>query len=485
MTTRTQHIGAAAAVGDSVEDALPDKERVRDAAAQLAEAGVEYVLSCWVDLLGVPKTKPVPLSAFEELCAGKGPQFAVHSISMVPELGPADPDQISLPDLDTLTICPWDRRYAWMFADLYIGDSGKPYELCPRLALKRQIDAATEAGYGFLFGFEPEFIVMRYTADGELRKAFDDDPSSPRGERLRRQAYGYDAEFSLDAMAFLGEVGDALNELGWDLKDVVAEGAYSQFELDFGPTDPLGAADRVVFLRTLLKQVAKQHGLFVTFMPKPTNGDWRSGAHINHSIQPADDRDANLFKNGDGAWTTTALHAAGGILAHAEALTALACPTVNSYKGLVAKVPGFEGGTVTWAPTHVCYGENNRSAMLRFPQSRPAIENRAADLCTNPYLAVAMTIAASVEGVQESISPGPPVNTSLYDLTDAERESSGIRRLPRNLLEAVEAFDADPLAKRVLGPTMHDSYSRYKHDEWHRFHTHVADWETTEYMRFF
>src|SRR5437899_3305625 len=101
----------------SLQDSLPDAERIEEADASLKAAGVEYVLSCWIDLLGIPKTKPVRIDEFEALCKGRGPQFAVHSVSMVPELGPADPDQIALPDLDSLLICPWDKRIAWVFAD--------------------------------------------------------------------------------------------------------------------------------------------------------------------------------------------------------------------------------------------------------------------------------------------------------------------------------------------------------------------------------
>ena len=232
---------------------LPDIERVREAKAMLSEAGVRYVLACWIDLLGVPKTKPVPLSNFEDVCMGKGPQFAVHSVSFVPELTAADSDQIPVPDLDTLVVCPWDRTCAWMVADLWWEDA--PYNLCPRQALKRVVRDAAAKGYAGFAGIEPEFIAMRWQ-DGQPVKAFDDDPLAGEGVRPRRQAFGYDAEYSIDSMGFLGALIDILEELGWGLKDVVAEGAYSQFELDFGYTDVLRMADRLVFLRVLLKEVA-------------------------------------------------------------------------------------------------------------------------------------------------------------------------------------------------------------------------------------
>ena len=153
---------------------------------------------------------------------------------------------------------------------------------------------------------------------------------------------------------------------------MVAEGAYSQFELDFGYTDVLRMADRLVFLRVLLKEVAKKHGMFVTFMPKPTIGDWRSGAHINYSMRRTDAPGTNLFEDAGGEWSGAAYNAVGGLLRHGGALTAIACSTVNSYNGLVPRVGGFEGGTVTWAPTHMTYGDNNRSCM-RAPAPEPLL----------------------------------------------------------------------------------------------------------------
>jgi glutamine synthetase len=467
----------------TLSEALPDKERVAEAKARLEEAGVKYFLSCWIDILGLPKTKPVPISEFEEVCMGRGPQFAVHSVSMVPELGPADPDQIPIPDLDSLVICPWDKSCALVFADLFMEDA--PYNVCPRLALKRQVKASADAGYAFYAGMEPEFIVMTYDDDGNAIKAFDDDPINPGAMRPLRQAFGYDLEYSIDSMPFLGQLIDILGELSWGLKDVVAEGAYSQFELDFGYSDVLKMADRMTFLRILLKEVAKQSGHFVTYMPKPTQGDWRSGAHINLSARSTDAPDVNLFGELKGPWGDATYNAIAGLMKHGAALTAIACSTVNSYKGLIGVASEFEGGTVTWAPTHISYGVNNRSSMLRLPQTRKAIENRAVDMCVNSYLALAMSSAAALEGITQKLDPGPPTNKSLYDLTEAELEKSGIAHLPTNLLEAITAFDNDALAKEVLGPTMHKSFSRYKHSEWDRFHEHVTDWEKREYLRYF
>ena len=412
---------------------------------------------------------------------GKGPQFAVHSVSFVPELTPADPDQIPLPDLDSLVICPWDARCAWVFADLWW--EGKPYNICPRSALKRTVRDIEADGYHVYAGIEPEFIVMKWD-EGVPVKAFDDDPRDGK-TRVRRQAFGYDVEYSIDSMGFLGEMIDILESLGWNLHDVVCEGAYSQFELDFHYTDVLTMADRFVFLRVLLKEIAKRHGMFVTFMPKPTTGDWRSGAHLNTSMCRTDDPGRNIFGSESGGWAAPAFSAVGGLIRHGAALTAIACSTVNSYNGLVPRVGDLEGGTVTWAPTHMTYGHNNRSAMLRLPQTRFCIENRAADMCMNPYLSLAMTAAAMTEGVINDYSPGEATNRDLYSMSKEAIKASGAEQLPRNLLEATEALLADELAGAVLGDEMRSSYAKYKIDEWARYHQTVTDWEVQEYLRLY
>ena len=461
--------------------ALPTKKRIAEVRTELEAAGVEYVLSSWIDLFGIPKTKPVPMSDFEKLCMGKGPQFAVHSISYVPELSPADSDQVMVPDLDAVYICPWDKSMAIIFADLFW--EGKPYNVCPRQALKRAIRDGAKAGYAGYAGIEPEFIAMRFDENGKPVKAIDDE--SDVGTTSRRQAFGYDVEHTVDSMPFLKDMIDILEELGWNVHDVVAEGAYSQFELDFHYTDLLQMADRLVFLRILLKEVAKEHGMFITFMPKPTVGDWRSGAHINLSIQAVDNPDVNLFGSDKDGWSDESRYAVGGLMEHAEALTAITCPTVNSYNGLVPRVGGFEGGTVTWAPTNITYGYNNRSAQFRLPQSRYCIENRAADMCMNVYLALSMSLTAAVKGIVNKIDPGPATDRDLYEMTEKEFEELGIRRLPRNLMAATEALRKDELAKSVLGETMLNSYLAYKVDEWERYHQAVTDWEVQEYLRLY
>lgn len=215
--TKPQH-------AETFADALPDDQKIARVRAHLEKAGVKYVLSCWIDLFGIPKTKPVPISDFEALCKGKGPQFAVHSVSFVPDLTPADSDQVMVPDLDAVYICPWDPSTAVIFADLFWEE--KPYNVCPRQALKRAVHAAAGRGYVGYAGIEPEFIAMQWNEKGQPVKAIDDDPQQVDGVRPRRQAFGYDVEYSLDSMPFLKDMMDMLAELDWGLHDVVAEGAW-------------------------------------------------------------------------------------------------------------------------------------------------------------------------------------------------------------------------------------------------------------------
>ena len=240
---------------------------------------------------------------------------------------------------------------AIIFADLFWED--KPYNVCPRQALKRAIKNSEKRGVMSAMQVSSlnllPCIMMRM--ENRLRQLM----------MIRSMGSGQDARLlammsstHLIRCPFLKDMIDILEELGWNLHDVVAEGAYSQFELDFHYTDLLQMADRFVFLRIMLKEVAKKHGMFITFMPKPTTGDWRSGAHINFSLQSVEKTEVLIYSvilKKVGAKSHNL--AVGGLMAHAEAITAITCSTVNSYNGLVPRVGGFEGGTVTWAPTNI------------------------------------------------------------------------------------------------------------------------------------
>jgi glutamine synthetase len=167
---------------------------------------------------------------------------------------------------------------------------------------------------------------------------------------------------------------------------------------------------------------------------------------------------------------------------HAKALTALTCPLPNSYKRLITRglMPD-----ITWAPVFIAYGSNNRSAMLRLPANRPCLENRAPDVSCNIYLAAAFSLAAGMEGIDEELDPGPPINDNLYVATDEQVQQAGVEVLPRTLLEALDHLDRDPLTEKVLGPELKHAYLKEKRMEWAEFHNLVTDAERARWIAFF
>ena len=444
-------------------------------------------MSCWIDLLGMPKTKPVPMWDFEAAVSRQG--AAVRRPLRSPScrsFGPADPDQIMIPDLDAVYICPWDPTQAWHVRRSLLAGC-KPYNLCPRMALKRQVAEAAEAGYRPMSGVEPEFIVMRYDEEryaGEGIRQRSGDAQRP--VRPGRQAWGYDVEATADSMQFLGDLIDILGELDWDLHDVVCEGAYSQFELDFGYTHAVEMADRLTFLRVLLKEVAKNYGMFVTYMPKVTIGDWRSGAHINFSIQDTKTGE-NIFGNSKDGWSDEVNHAVGGsACAMAADCRRSPAPRSRPTRALSPACPGFEGGVYTWAPTHVTYGPNNRSAMLRLPQNRYCIENRAVRHVHEHLSGARLHHRGRRPRPDREDRSGPAARQG--PLPD---DGAGVRRC-RCPAPAAHAPGGgrtcsrrDDVMRAAMGEQLHKSYCAYKDDEWERYSVSISEWEVEEYLRFY
>jgi glutamine synthetase len=285
-------------------------------------------------------------------------------------------------------------------------------------------------------------------------------------------------------MPFLDQMVHYLQELGWDINSFDHEGGNSQYELDFGYADALTTADRYIFLRLMLKEVAKRFDAFATFMPKPFSDNFGSGAHYNMSLADVDSG-TNVFdavgRDGTSGYTSLTNHFVAGILKHAPAITAITCPTANSYKRLVGR--GYMN-MISWAPVFVAYGYNNRCLMLRLPSNRRCVENRACDVAGNIYLGAALSLAAGLEGIQNQLDPGPAVNEDLYQLSRQELRNRGIATLPRTLLHAIEAFEEDALTEEVFGP-LKPIYVELKNKEWEHFHNYVSDWETRTYLRFF
>jgi len=439
--------------------------------AELEAQGVRYALASFVDLHGVCKAKAVPIDHLHAMASGSE-LYTGAALDGVPQ-DVSDDEVAAIPDLSSAVVLPWRSDTVWFASNLQLGSD--PFEACSRNILSRVRAQAAAMGLRFNLGVETEFFVLRREANGRLVPASANDT-------LEKPCY--DLRGLLDNLDWLSELVQAMNGLGWGVYSFDHEDGNGQFETDFAYADCLTTADRVTFFRLMAREITRKHGLIASFMPKPFADRTGSGAHFNMSLADLE-QGHNLFAPADGsaAWVSEmGLQFMAGILRHAPAICAVMAPTVNSYKRLV--VQGSMSG-FTWAPVFVCYGNNNRTNMLRIPGAGSRVECRAADSSCNPYLAAAMLLAAGLEGIREGLDPGPPNLVNAYRLTPEERSARGLTTLPRNLGEAIEAFAADPLSREVFGDAMAEAYTAFKRDEWNSFHSSISDWETERYLELF
>jgi glutamine synthetase len=348
--------------------------------------------------------------------------------------------------------------------------------MCSRVVLQRAVDRAAALGFTFNLGIETEFYLLRRTDGGVV-------PANPR-DVLAKAAY--DIVDLLGNLPFLDEMVGHMNTLGFDVHSFDHEDSNSQFEFDFSYTDVMSMADRQTLWRMMMKEVARRHGFEMTCMPKPYSDRTGTGAHFNMSLADLETGENAFASSSDPRGcgvSRLAYQFIGGLLAHAPALTALACPTVNSYKRLVksGSMTGF-----TWAPIFMSYGRNNRTHMLRIPATSPRVESRAVDATCNPYLAAAAYLHAGLDGIEQGLDPGNPIADDMYLLPDERVRAMGVRTLPRTLLEAVDALEADrEFGARVLGEELFASYVGLKSSEWWDYHNEVTPWELDRYLTFF
>jgi len=448
-----------------------DRSQYASKREELKAAGIRYCLAAYTDVHGVGKAKCVPIDHFGGMMRGSE-LFTGAALDGLGQ-GPDD-DELSIrPDLDRIVELPWMKGYAWAPGHLYYHHD--PWPMCSRVVLQRAVDRAAAMGFVFNLGIETEFYLVR-RQDGRI---------IPANSRDVLAKAAYDIVDLLENMPFMDEVIGYMNHLGWDVHSFDHEDSNSQFEFDFSYTDVMSMADRQTLWRMMMKEVARKHGFDVTLMPKPYANRTGTGAHFNMSL--ADIKSgANLFADpndprGCGV-SKLAYQFIAGVLAHAPAITAVAAPTVNSYKRLVksGSMTGF-----TWAPIFRSYGGNNRTHMIRIPLTSPRVESRAVDATSNPYLAAAAYLQAGLDGVEQNLDPGEPRRENMYLLSDAELDARGVKTLPRTLLEAVEAFDADPLMEKAFGPELKRSYVELKSNEWWDYHNSISQWEIDRYLTFF
>jgi glutamine synthetase len=435
----------------------------------LNEQGVKYAMASFVDIHGMCKGKVVPLSHFDRMMQGSE-LFTGAALDGVPQ--EINDDEVgTMPDPASATVLPWNSEVVWFASDLYLHE--QPFEACSRNILKKVLKQAADMGFTFNLGIETEFFIFKETDSGFA-------PVSDR-DTLPKAAYALPTV--LDNYKILDRIVTAMNGLGWDVYSFDHEDAQGQFETDFTYCDALTMSDRLTFFRFMVKELAREEGYFASFMPKPFANQTGSGAHYNMSLADVE-TGKNLFEdpNDPNGLSELGYQFIAGVLKHAKAIVSVTCPTVNSYKRLVRKgsMSGF-----TWAPVYVCYGNNNRTNMLRIPMGGGRVECRAADISTNLYLGAAMILAAGLEGIRDGLMPGEPHRENMYTYSLEELKAMGIETLPRTLGEAVEAFAADPLSKEVMGPLMYQTYVDFKTQEWEEYHCHVSDWEIQRYLKFF
>ncbi|HEY6134451.1 MAG TPA: type III glutamate--ammonia ligase, partial [Rubrivivax sp.] len=256
------------------------------------------------------------------------------------------------------------------------------------------------------------------------------------------------------------------------------EDAHGQYELNFAYDEALRSADHLMLFKLAAHALAEAHGMVFSMMPKPFANQPGSGLHFHVSLWEGER--CVFDPPAGGTLSETGRQFVAGVLAHAPALTALAAPTVNSYKRLTV---GESLSGTTWAPAYVAHGPNNRTALVRTLPGR--FEWRVPDASANPYLATAALIAAGLDGIDRRLDPGPDCTDDLFDLPLAQIHARGIALLPQSLCEAIDALEADPVVCAALGPTLAAEFVRLKRDEWIAYVRHVSAWELDRYAATF
>ncbi|GAA0793419.1 type III glutamate--ammonia ligase [Marinobacterium sediminicola] len=435
----------------------------------VSQNDIKYVLAQFVDIHGVAKTKSVPANCLMDVVEkGAGfAGFAVWGLGMEPH----GPDFMARGDLNTFSVVPWQPGYARIACDGYVNNAPHPY--CSRVVLKQQLARLAAKGWTLNTGVEPEFSLFTRDDKGALQPVDESDV-------LDKPCYDYKGLSR--SRAFLEKLVESLQAVDFDVYQIDHEDANGQFEINYTYSDALTSADRFTFVRMAAGEIANELDMVCSFMPKPSSDRTGNGMHFHLSITDKDGQ--NLFHDADDksgmGLSKLAYHFTAGLLAHAPALCAFAAPTVNSYKRLVV---GGNASGATWAPAYICYGDNNRSAMVRIPYGR--LEFRLPDSGCNPYLVTAALIAAGMDGVERELDPGEPMNINLYSLSLDEIKEKGVGILPQNLNEALDALEADSVFAEAMGSEIVSEFLKVKRAEWVEYSRHVSDWEVSHYAEFF
>ncbi|MDH3734667.1 MAG: type I glutamate--ammonia ligase [Gemmatimonadota bacterium] len=439
--------------------ASPDREGLLELCRIL---NVRFLRLIFIDILGMPKNVEVPASQFDKAFDG---EILFDGSSIAGFVRIEESDMLLKPDLGTFRVLPWgnpEARVAQIFCDVH-RPNGEPFAGCPRGALKRVVERASALGYVMNAGVEAEFFLFQKDADG--------DPTV-----VTHDAGGY---FDLTPVD-LGErarrlIVTDLEAMGLEIEAAHHEVAEGQHEIDFKYGEAVRTADDLMTFKFVVRNVAMAHDLHATFMPKPIFGANGSGMHTHQSMFKDGE---NVFFDPDAEYeiSETMLHYIGGLKKHAKAIAAITNPIVNSYKRLV---PGYE------APVSIAWSQRNRSPMIRIPDRRgigTRCEFRMPDPSCNPYLALAVQLAAGLDGIENQIDPGPPLDTNVWKLSDAERAEIGLETLPANLGDAVTELEKDEVILDALGDHIASQFIEAKKAEWSDYVASVTGWELDQYL---
>jgi glutamine synthetase len=423
---------------------------------------VRFLRLQFTDILGINKNVEIPASQFEKALAGDI-MFDGSSIEGFVRI--EESDMLLVPDLATFQIFPWgdeSSRVARVICDINTPD-GNPFAGDPRAVLKKVLARAADMGFTMNAGMEAEFFMFKpevsdeaSTVTHDVGSYFDLAPAD-MGEDARRA------------------IVDVLERMGFEVEAAHHEVAHGQHEIDFRYADALKTADNLATFRFVVKYVARTFGLVASFMPKPIFGQNGSGMHTHQSLFRGKE---NAFWDDKAEWelSKTALYYIGGLLRHARGFAAITNPLVNSYKRLV---PGYE------APVNVAWSMRNRSPMIRIPDRRGAgtrVELRIPDPSANPYLALAVQLAAGLDGIREKADAREPVNTNIWEMSHREKRRLRIDDLPHNLEEACDELEKDDTITEALGEHITAQFLAAKRLEWEQYITQVSQWELENYL---
>jgi glutamine synthetase len=424
---------------------------------------VRFIRLQFTDLFGAIKNVEIPVSQLEKALNNKM-MFDGSSIEGFVRI--EESDMYLYPDLDTFVIFPWTAqkgKVARFICDIYHPD-GTPFEGDPRNNLKRMLDEMKELGFtDFNVGPEPEFFLFKLDEKGHPTLELNDHGGyfdlapTDLGENCRR------------------DIVLELEEMGFEIEASHHEVAPGQHEIDFKYQNALKACDDIQTFKLVVKTIARKHGLHATFMAKPLFGVNGSGMHCNLSLF-TEGKNVLFDSSGDLELSDTARHFVAGVMKHATSFTAITNPTVNSYKRLV---PGYE------APCYVAWSARNRSPLIRIPASRglsTRVEVRSVDPSANPYLAMAVLLAAGLDGVKNELTPPSPVDRNIYAMSKEERIEIGIVDLPGTLAEALENLKNNHVITQALGSHLLEHFLEAKEIEWDQFRSAVHPWERERYL---